>query len=202
MPEMSKSYVNITPQDGENPLDNVTILGVGSSWDKAEAGKRGLLGRANKAIGSDLDLIAFLYKGGQPVKYVGFDNTDPLKDGSITSTGDNKTGAGAGDDEMITANLSRIPTMYEKIVFTAGAFKKGSDMEKIANFETTVYDGSDGSMGGVATIMPSLLQTGNMMAICTVTRQLSGLWTLRVLDESGNVAQGELKALLRWAGNF
>lgn len=202
MPDMNKSYVTITPADGDNPLDNVTVLGVGSSWDKAEAGKRGLFGRVNKALGSDMDLIAFLYQNGKPVKYVGFDNVDPLKDQSIFSIGDNKTGAGEGDDEMITVKLDRLPIVYDKIVFTAGAFKAGSDLDKIANFETTVYDGSDGSMGGVATIMPSLLQNGNMMAICTVSRTPSGTWVLRVLDESGNVTQGDLKSLLRWAGNF
>ena len=38
-------------------------------------------------------------------------------DGSVEHTGDNRTGAGDGDDEVIKVDLSRIPADVDKVVF-------------------------------------------------------------------------------------
>ena len=40
------------------------------------------------------------------------------QDGSVEHTGDNRTGAGDGDDEVIKVDLSRVPADIDKIAFT------------------------------------------------------------------------------------
>jgi tellurium resistance protein TerD len=46
-----------------------------------------------------------------------FYNNLKSADGSITHSGDNRTGAGEGDDETVTIELSRVPAEIDKIVF-------------------------------------------------------------------------------------
>ncbi|MDR0643352.1 MAG: TerD family protein [Treponema sp.] len=42
--------------------------------------------------------------------------------GAIWSTGDNRTGAGEGDDEEIIVDLPRIPVKFEKIIFAVSIY--------------------------------------------------------------------------------
>ncbi len=80
----------------------------------------------------DLDVIAFLcnaagkvtdlgnVENGKPTLVNGdivFFNSLRHKSGQIWLTGDNRTGAGDGDDEQIIVKLNSIDPKYEKIVF-------------------------------------------------------------------------------------
>jgi tellurium resistance protein TerZ len=92
----------LTKSDGANDLAGITTLGMGLSWDATSGSSGGLLGIAKRKKGVDLDAFGILLDGdGQPVRYVGLDVTDAMDDGSVTSTGDNQTGKGSGDDELI-----------------------------------------------------------------------------------------------------
>lgn len=74
--------------------------------------------------GSDFDLDAsvFLLNSNEKLvsdsHFIFYNNpTSPDPDKSVQHTGDNLTGAGEGDDEMIKIDLNKVPTEVEKITF-------------------------------------------------------------------------------------
>lgn len=85
------------------------LLGLG--WDP----------RATDGTEFDLDASAFLLGANGKVRGEAdfiFYNQLRSQDGSVEHTGDNRTGAGEGDDEVIKVDLSRVPADVEKIAFT------------------------------------------------------------------------------------
>ena len=86
-----------------------STLGLG--WDA----------RATDGQGFDLDASAFLLKADGKVRSDAdfiFYNQRKSTDGSIEHMGDNRTGAGAGDDEQIKVNLAGVPADIIRIIFT------------------------------------------------------------------------------------
>ena len=84
---------------------------VGLGWDA----------RATDGADFDLDASAFLLDAGGKVRSdADFIFYNQLKSpcGSVQHTGDNRTGAGEGDDEALMIDLSRVPAEVQKIVFT------------------------------------------------------------------------------------
>ncbi len=81
---------------------------VGLGWDT----------RATDGDGFDLDASAFLLNGAGKVRSDAdfiFYNQTKSADGSIQHAGDNRTGAGEGDDESIVIELDKVPADIEKI---------------------------------------------------------------------------------------
>ncbi len=92
----------------EAPGLNKIIVGLG--WDA----------RATDGAAFDLDASAFLVKLDGKVRSDSdfiFYNQPKSACGSVEHTGDNKTGAGEGDDEAVKVTLSTIPADLDKIVF-------------------------------------------------------------------------------------
>ncbi len=90
----------------EAPTMSKMILGLG--WDL----------RASDGDGFDLDASAFLLNESGKVRSEAdfiFYNQAKSTDGSVEHTGDNRTGAGDGDDEQIVLDLSRVPADVNKI---------------------------------------------------------------------------------------
>ena len=85
------------------------ILGLG--WDI----------RATDGDAFDLDASAFLLTSAGKVRSDAdfiFYNQPKSADGSVSHMGDNRTGAGEGDDEQIVVVLDKVPADIEKIAFT------------------------------------------------------------------------------------
>jgi tellurium resistance protein TerD len=84
---------------------------VGLGWDP----------RATDGAQFDLDASAFLLNAAGKVRgeqdFI-FYNQLKSADGSVEHTGDNRDGEGAGDDESIKVDLSRVPGDIEKISIT------------------------------------------------------------------------------------
>lgn len=84
---------------------------VGLGWDE----------RATDGAEFDLDASAFLLNDQGKVRsdsdFIFYNQLESV-DGSVKHTGDNRTGAGEGDDEVLLLDLERIPTEVKKIVFT------------------------------------------------------------------------------------
>lgn len=134
----------------ENDLSQVTI---GLGWDIAEPEGKGLLGSifGKKEPDYDLDVVAFLCGGDGKVHDLGkkensrptlvngdivFFNSMQHHSGQIWLTGDNRTGAGDGDDEQIICNLSSLPERYGKVVFVVQIYKgreNGQSFGKVKN---------------------------------------------------------------------
>ncbi|HSY14846.1 MAG TPA: TerD family protein [Jatrophihabitantaceae bacterium] len=88
---------------------------VGLGWDA----------RTTSGADFDLDASALLVNAAGRVlsdqHFVFFNNlTSP--DGSVEHTGDNLTGEGEGDDEVIKVNLVAVPADVDKIVFTVSIY--------------------------------------------------------------------------------
>jgi tellurium resistance protein TerD len=91
---------------------------MGLGWDAVK--KRGLFGSRSQSI--DLDASALLFDGtNQLVDQVWFQQLTS-RDGSVQHTGDNLTGEGEGDDEMIKVNLAAVPAECAKIVFPVSIY--------------------------------------------------------------------------------
>ncbi|NLI21467.1 MAG: TerD family protein [Clostridiales bacterium] len=95
---------------------------VGLGWDAVQA-PRGLF--APKPQDIDCDASAFLCVNGHLINtndVVYFGNL-AHSSGAVRHMGDNLTGAGEGDDEQITVNLSALPMVYDKIVFVVNIYQ-------------------------------------------------------------------------------
>jgi tellurium resistance protein TerD len=113
-------------------LSSVTI---GLGWDvrKRSAGFfASLLGDTGSDSDYDLDAVAFLLDGNDKVAVLGerlvggdviFFNNQRHRSGRIWLTGDNRTGAGEGDDEQIIVHLDALPSAYQKILFVVQIYQ-------------------------------------------------------------------------------
>lgn len=109
--------VSLQKASGDPGLANVT---VGLGWD------------VNSFTGSDFDLDASCILVGADNKISStsggdknfvFFNNPSSPDGSVVSKGDNKTGAGDGDDETISVALDKVPADVEKIVVVISVYE-------------------------------------------------------------------------------
>lgn len=190
--------ITLKKSDGANPLDGITHMGVGVSWDPSGRGKRGLLGRVFREVGEDLDLIAVLFDAdNEPVRFAGLDSLDPLGNGGVVHSGDSQSGKGAGDDELVTVTFDRMGPAV-RVVYVAAAFKQGTSFANANNISFKVYDSTGGNAQQVADIWPSLLNSGNVNAVAEA-RLEGGRWVLEVTNRGGTIRQGEIKSLLRFA---
>jgi tellurium resistance protein TerZ len=117
--------VSLAKRDG-GALSRVRM---GLGWDAVK--KKGFFGGA-KSQSIDLDASALLFDAsGQLVDQVWFQQLRS-KDGTVQHTGDNRTGAGDGDDESIRVDLSAVPATVTSIVFAVNSFT-GQDFSQIEN---------------------------------------------------------------------
>ncbi|MEC3994051.1 TerD family protein [Actinacidiphila sp. DG2A-62] len=95
---------------------NLTAVVVGLGWD------------ARTTTGSDFDLDASALLTNDQGKVLSdqhfvFFNNLKSPDGSVEHTGDNLTGEGEGDDEVINVNLAGVPADVAKIVFPVSIYE-------------------------------------------------------------------------------
>ncbi|HEY1133806.1 MAG TPA: TerD family protein [Nocardioides sp.] len=93
----------------------LTAIDIGLGWD------------VNTFSGGDFDLDASAILLGSSGKVVSdqhfiFFNNLTSPDGSISHAGDNTTGEGDGDDEVIKANLASVPADIERIVVAVSIY--------------------------------------------------------------------------------
>jgi len=84
-------------------------LKVGLGWDT----------RATDGAAFDLDGAVFLLNASGKVRSDSdfiFYNNLKSSDGSVVHSGDNTTGAGEGDDETVSIDLSKVPADVDKVV--------------------------------------------------------------------------------------
>ncbi len=119
----------------------LTRLMVGLGWD------------VNCYDGSsefDLDASAFLLGAGGRVTsdtdFVFYGN-QRHPSGSVESTGDNRSGAGEGDDEQIKVDLSKVPSYIDKIAFTVTIYdadERRQNFGMVSNSYIRVVDEANG----------------------------------------------------------
>jgi tellurium resistance protein TerZ len=90
----------------------LTRLRMGIGWEKERTA--GFIGTGAPDV--DLDASAMQFAGDQLFD-VAFFNNLRTRDGSVAHLGDNLTGRGEGDDEVITVDLSKVYPKVDTIVF-------------------------------------------------------------------------------------
>jgi tellurium resistance protein TerZ len=119
-------------------LSRVTM---GLGWDVAKSG--GFFGFGAKSQAVDLDASVVMFDdANRPVDVVWFRQLKS-KDGSITHTGDNRTGAGEGDDEQIVVDLRTVPPDVKSLVFTVNSFT-GQNFSTVQNAFCRLFDTNSG----------------------------------------------------------
>jgi len=89
----------------------LAIVKLGLGWDT----------RATDGAEFDLDASGFMLKAdGKVVSDSGFIfyNNKTSSCGSVNHMGDNRTGEGDGDDEVISVELAKVPAEIDKVAFT------------------------------------------------------------------------------------
>jgi tellurium resistance protein TerD len=97
----------------------LTAIAVGLGWDI----------RTTTGVDFDLDASAIVCGADGKVlsdKHFVFFNNMKSVDGSVEHTGDNLTGEGEGDDEVIKVNLATVPAEVDKIVFPVSIYEGGT----------------------------------------------------------------------------
>ncbi len=129
--------ISLSKEAGGATLTKI-VMGLG--WDAKKT--KGFFGMGAKDQEIDLDASCVLFdEAKQPLDAIFFGQL-ASKDGSITHTGDNRTGAGDGDDEQIVVELSRVPSNVKSIVFLVNSFT-GQNFSQIENAYCRVVNGTN-----------------------------------------------------------
>lgn len=165
--------IDIRKSDGGS-LSKV-FLGLG--WDPVT----GFLGFGS---GGDIDLDAsclMIDANNNLVDTVWFQQLNS-RDGSIRHSGDNLTGHGDGDDEVIAVDLSRIPNNVEKLVFTINSYR-GHTFDKVKNCFSRLVDYSTNQEIFRYTLSEKGNHTGKIM--CMLYRR-NGDWKALAVGRATN----------------
>ncbi len=112
---------------------------VGLGWDVNQSD-----------TGTDFDLDTSVFLLGENEKLVSenhlifYNNLkSPDPDHSVEHMGDNLTGAGEGDDEVVIVNLKKIPEAVQKITFVASIYdadRRGQNFGQVTNAFVRLVD--------------------------------------------------------------
>ncbi|AYC42203.1 TerD family protein [Streptomyces griseorubiginosus] len=152
---------------GGRPLLSQVKMGLG--WEPAFRGKDIDLDASVIAYGPQRNHIDSCYFG--KLSIVG---------GAIKHSGDNLTGEGSGDDEVIVVDLGRLPQEVTGLVFTVNSFS-GQKFTEVAKAYCRLIDAASGEELVRFDLTGAEAQTGVMMA--KLIRQFSGEWEMTAMGD-------------------
>ena len=158
-------------------LSKVTM---GLGWDAIKS--KGLFGFGGKTETIDLDASCVLFdEANNQVDTVWFRQLKS-KDGSIVHTGDNRTGAGDGDDEQIIVDLSKVPANVKSLVFTVNSFT-GQNFSTVQNAFCRIFDTN--SNKEIARYDLSVQGSHTAQIMAKLYRH-NGEWKMHAIGENGS----------------
>jgi tellurium resistance protein TerD len=198
--------IDLRKNDQGDNFDLSTVT-IGLGWDVRQKKSGGLLGKlfgGGKEEEFDLDAIAFLLddKGkvanlgrtvqatnGREVRlYEGdviFFNSMKHPSGHIWLTGDNRTGAGDGDDEQIIVKLDALDNKYQKILFVVSIYQGRQNNQHFSMVENAFIRAVDSR--GKEITRYSLSGDASLNGMCTMVfaeaYRKDGGWKFRALGE-------------------
>ncbi|WP_076973778.1 TerD family protein [Streptomyces sp. M1013] len=152
---------------GGRPVLSQVKMGLG--WEPAYRGK-------------DIDLDASVIAYGPQRNHVDscYFGKLSIVNGAIKHSGDNLTGEGGGDDEVIVVDLGRLPQEVSGLVFTVNSFS-GQKFTEVAKAYCRLMDAASGEELVRFDLTSAEPQTGVMMA--KLIRQYSGEWEMTAIGE-------------------
>ncbi|GGY17118.1 TerD family protein [Massilia dura] len=155
-------------------------VSMGLGWDAVKS--KGFLGFGSKSADIDLDASCLLFdEANKPVDVVWFRQLKS-RDGSVMHSGDNRTGAGDGDDEQISVNLAQVPASVKSIVFTVNSFT-GQSFAQVQNAYCRLVNAANGKE--VARFDLSVQGSHNAQIMAKLYRH-GGEWKMHAIGENGN----------------
>ncbi|MFE5622469.1 TerD family protein [Streptomyces virginiae] len=152
---------------GGRPLLSQVKMGLG--WEPAFRGR-------------DIDLDASVIAYGPQRNHIDscYFGKLSILNGAVKHSGDNLTGEGAGDDEVIVVDLGRLPADTTGLVFTVNSFS-GQKFTEVAKAYCRLIDAASGEELVRFDLTGAEPQTGVMMA--KLIRQFSGEWEMTAMGE-------------------
>ncbi|MFF6784228.1 TerD family protein [Streptomyces sp. NPDC012510] len=152
---------------GGSPLLSQVKMGLG--WEPAYRGK-------------DIDLDASVIAYGPQRNHIDscYFGKLSIVNGAIKHSGDNLTGEGGGDDEVIVVDLGRIPQEVTGLVFTVNSFS-GQKFTEVAKAYCRLLDAATGEELVRFDLTNAEAQTGVMMA--KLIKQFSGEWEMTAMGD-------------------
>lgn len=152
---LSKGQRVTLRKDGSAAL---TLVQLGLGWDPIR--RRSLFGNRETEI--DLDASAVMFADHTAVDLVFF-NQLSSRDGSVVHQGDNRTGAGDGDDEVLLVDLTRVPVHVTSIVFLVTSYE-GQTFQEVDKAFCRLVDHTTGTELARYTLSGGEAATGMIMA--------------------------------------
>ncbi|MBZ6229386.1 TerD family protein [Streptomyces olivaceus] len=150
---------------GGRPMLSQVKMGLG--WEPAYRGK-------------DIDLDASVIAYGPQRNHIDscYFGKLSILNGAVKHSGDNLTGEGGGDDEVIVVDLGRLPQEVSGLVFTVNSFS-GQKFTEVAKAYCRLIDAATGEELVRFDLTSAEAQTGVMMA--KLIRQYSGEWDMTAM---------------------
>lgn len=159
-------------------LSRVTM---GLGWDVAKSkGFFGFGGGQGQPVDLDASVVLF-DETNRPVDVVWFRQLKS-RDGSIVHTGDNRTGAGDGDDEQIVVDLRSVPPTVKSLVFTVNSFT-GQNFSTVQNAFCRIFDTN--SNKEIARYDLSVQGSHTAQIMAKLYRH-NGEWKMHAIGENGS----------------
>lgn len=152
---------------GGKPLLSQVKMGLG--WEPAFRGK-------------DIDLDASVIAYDAQRKHIDscYFGKLSIVGGAVKHSGDNLTGEGGGDDEVIVVDLGRLPAEVSGLVFTVNSFS-GQKFTEVAKAYCRLLDAGTGEELVRFDLTGAEAQTGVMMA--KLIKQFSGEWEMTAIGD-------------------
>lgn len=195
--------INLRKNDRGESVYDLSKVTIGLGWDVRKQG--GFFGKLfNKEEAEyDLDAIAFLLdangkvvnrgksitsNGKQIRLYQGdvvYFNSMQHPSGHIWLTGDNRTGAGDGDDEQIIVKLDQLDEKYQKIVFIVSIYQGTKNNQHFGMIENAFIRAVDAK--GKEITKFSLSGDASLNGMCSMVfaeaYRHNGDWKFRAIGE-------------------
>lgn len=198
--------IDLRKNDKGESFDLSTVT-IGLGWDvrkKAGGGFFGKLLGGGQEEEYDLDAVAFLLDNQGKVANLGrtaqmsngqsvglyegdviFFNSMRHPSGQIWLTGDNRTGAGDGDDEQIIVKLDTLDAKYEKILFLVAIYQGRQRKQHFGNIENAFIRAVDNKGNEIAKFNLSGNDAYNNMCsmVFAEVYRKDGTWKFRALGD-------------------
>lgn len=125
---------------------------------------------------ADLDVSAVLFdQTAKERDAIFFGN---LEGHGLTHSGDNLTGEGSGDDEVIFVDLQQIPNWVEQIMFSVNIYSKGVSFAQVASPYCRILDSTDAELARY-----ELREAGreNGLLIARLFREVGDRWGFQAI---------------------